>query len=69
MFSQSEKLDKLTKLVLMDCPLVTDNIFPLIAKMVSLREVIIDGCSNVKVCEHVTELDVLRRLNTRSFST
>jgi len=53
----------------MDCPLVTDNVFPLIAKMVSLREVIIDGCSNVKFCEHVTELDILRRLNTRSFST
>ena len=44
-FSQSEKLDKLTTLVLLDCPLVTDNIIPFIAKMGSLREVIIDGCS------------------------
>ena len=68
-FSQSEKLDKLTSLVLFECPLMTDNIIPFVAKMGSLREVIIDGCPNVKFCKHVTELDVLRKLNTWSFST
>ncbi len=67
-FSQSEKLDKLTTLALSNCPGVTDNIFPFIARMVSLREVAIEGCFNVNFREHMTELDVLCRLNTRSFS-
>jgi len=66
-FFQSEKLDKLTSLALSACPLVTVNIFPFIARMVSLREVVIVGCSNVRLPEHVTELDGLRRLNTRFF--
>ncbi len=68
-FSQSEKLDKLTSLTLSNCPLVTNNIFPFIARMVSLREVVIVGCSNVNFSERVTELDDLRRLSIRSFST
>ncbi len=68
-FSQSEKLDKLTSLTLSYCPLVTDNIFPFIARMVSLREVNIYGCFNVSFPEHLTELDVLRRLSRRLFST
>ena len=68
-FSQSEKLDKLTSLALSNCPLVTDSIFPFMAKMVNLREVVIEDCFKVRLQEHVTELDVLRRLSTRSFST
>ncbi len=67
-FYQSEKLDKLTTLALSNCPVVTDNIFPFIARMVSLREVAIEGCFNVRFREHMTELDVPRRLSTRSFS-
>jgi len=67
-FAQSEKLDKLTSLILCDCPLVTVNIFPCIARMVSLREVVLRYCSNIRLAEHVTELDNLRRLKTRSFS-
>ncbi|DBA98433.1 TPA: hypothetical protein ACH3X3_012441 [Trebouxia sp. C0006] len=66
-FSQSEKLDKLTSLTLFDCPLVTVNIVPFIARMISLREVAIVGCFNVRLPEHVTELDGLRRLNKRLF--
>jgi hypothetical protein len=64
--SQSEKLDKLIVFALNDCPLVTDNIFPFIARMVSLRAVVIQGCVNVSFQEHVTELDNLRRLQERS---
>ena len=45
------------------------NTFPFIARMVSLREVVLKGCSNVRFPEHVTELDNLRRLKTHSFST
>jgi len=67
-FSQSEKLDKLTSLTLSKCPHVTINIFSFIARMVGLREVVIKGCSNVNLSEHVTWLDDLRRLHTRSFS-
>jgi len=37
--------------------------------MVGLREVVIVGCSNVNFSERVTELDDLRRLSIRSFST
>jgi len=68
-FAQSEKLDKLTSLMLSNCPRVTVNIFPFIARMVSLREVVLKDCSNVTFPEHVTELDILRRLKTRSFSS
>ncbi len=68
-FAQSEKLGKLTSLMLSNCPLVTVNIFPFIARMVSLREVVLKDCSNVRFPEHVTELDNLRRLKTRSFSS
>ena len=53
-FAQSEKMDKLTTLTLSDCPLVTDNIFPFIAKMVSLRRVVIADCSKVRFCKFVT---------------
>ncbi len=67
-FSQSEKLDKLTSLTLSKCPHVTINIFSFIARMVGLREVVIKGCSNVNLSEHVTWLDDLRRLHTRPFS-
>ncbi len=64
-FCQSEKLDKLTSLTLFDCPLVAVNMFPFIARMISLREVAIVGCFNVRFPKHVTELDGLRRLNKR----
>ena len=67
--SQAEQLDKLTTFALSNCPLVTDNAFPFIARMVSLRAVVIQGCVNVRFQEHVTELDNPRRLQTRSFST
>ena len=66
MLSQSEKLDKLIGFALDDCPLVTDNIFPFTARMVSLRVVVIQGCVNVRFQEHVTELDNLRRVQERS---
>ncbi len=64
--SQSEKLDKLILFALDDCPVVTDNIFPFTARMVSLRVVVIQGCVNVRFQEDVTELDNLRRVQERS---
>ncbi|DBA95013.1 TPA: hypothetical protein ACH3X1_002533 [Trebouxia sp. C0004] len=67
-FSQSEKLDKLTSLALFSCPLVTVNIFTFIARMVSLRELVANNCTNVNLSERVTELDNLPRQHTRSFS-
>ena len=47
---------------------MTDNLFRFIAKMVSLRQGVIEDCSKVKFRKHVTELDVLRMPYTRFFS-
>ena len=67
--AQSEKLDKLTSLILIDCPLLTVKIFPFIARLVSLREVVLKDGSNIRFPEHVTELDHLRKLKTHFFRT